>query len=325
VSQLKIFLGHLEQAVGISLAAQVEQSPKRTFSEFIPKIVPQDITIEKSFQELRIFWESPRGLTNLLFYELQISATAGFFSVDQAQTPENFYVWPNLIEGTTYYVRVRVVNKHGEVGPWSDVEETQLPYTQSFGLLDATERTQKVSLLNDNPWQTVYQRTYTAIGGKAYYSCDYEVEVQRSWSQTGNSGGEGNIEWSDVELRWVEQAPGSAVLVQKGQIFHTTTYSSNSGFGLSGFYAFKVGISGYGTPLEIPGTWTSPRRGSFVQKFSDLVAGDYLFQLEARLIPDHAGFAHDFYVIPGYGCKFVYGSDVQVSVKNFNIFETLVT
>ncbi len=49
VSQLKLFLGHLEQAIGISLAAQVEQSPKRKFSEFVPKIVSQSITLDVEF------------------------------------------------------------------------------------------------------------------------------------------------------------------------------------------------------------------------------------------------------------------------------------
>ncbi len=324
VSQLKVFLGHLEQAIGISLAAQVEQSPKRKFSEFIPKIVSQDITVEGSYKELRVFWESPKGLTNLLFYEIQISATAGFFNFDQAQTAENFYVYPQLTEGTTYYVRLRVVNKHGEVGPWSDVEDVDLPYAQAYGLLDQTERRKKISIINGNPWTTVYQRTYTAIGGKAYYSVDYEVAVQRTWAPEG-AGKSGNCEWSDLEFKWMEQAPSGGSLVQKGQTFFTTTYSTNSNFGTSGFYAFRVTTAGYNTPLEIPGTWSNPKRGTFVQKFSTMEAGDYLFELQARVIPNHQGFANDFYAVDTGGTRFVYGADADVKIKNFNIFETLVT
>jgi hypothetical protein len=322
VSQLKVFLGHLEQAVGISLAAQVEQSPKRKFSEFVPKIVAQDITLESSYKELRVFWESPKGLVNLLFYEIQISATSGFFNFDQAQTPENFYVYPQLTEGTTYYVRLRVVNKHGEVGPWSDVEDVDLPYAQAYGLLDETERKKKISTANSNPWTTVYQRTYTAIGGKAYYAVDYEVSVQRTWAPEG-AGKSGNCEWSDLEFKWMEQAPSGSSLVQRGQTFFTSTYSTNDAFGVSGFYTFNVHTSGYPTPLVIPGTWSNPRRGTFVQKFSEMEPGDYLFELQSRIIPDHSGFANDFYTTGGM--KFVYGSDAEVKIKNFNIFETLVT
>ena len=87
VSQLKLFLGHLEQAVGISLASQVQQSPKRKFSEFVPKIVPQDITIDVEYKEIRVTFKVPRGIKNLLFYEYQISLTEGFFNFDQFISP----------------------------------------------------------------------------------------------------------------------------------------------------------------------------------------------------------------------------------------------
>lgn len=320
VAQLKLFLGHLEQAVGVSLAAQVEQSPKRTFSEFIPKIVPQDVTVELSFKEVRITFEPPRGLTNLLFYEFQLSATEGFYNFDQFQSPEPFYLWPSLAEGTTYYLRVRVVSKNGEVGPWSDVEEVTTPYAQSYGLFDATEREQKISTTGGNPWTPVWERTYTAIGGKAYYSVDYEVVSYRDW---GNNR-EGNIEWTDVEFRWMEIPPDEDDYIQKGQAFQVTSYSSSNQWSLSGFYSFKVVTDGYTTPLDIPGTWTNPRRGTFVQKFSTLDPGDYTFQLQAKIhSADHTGYANDF--VATEGTSFSYGADANVKVKNFNIYETLVS
>jgi hypothetical protein len=319
VSQLKLFLGHLEQAVGISLAAQVEQSPKRTFSEFVPKIVPQDITVEASYQEVRVFFEPPRGLKNLLFYELQLSATPGFYNFDQFQTPEVFYIWPQLNEGTTYYLRIRVVTKNGEVGPWSENTEVVTPFAQSYGLYDGTERIRRISTANGNPWTPCWERDYTAIGGKAYYSVDYDVQVLRDWGDPT----EGNIQWSDVEFKWMELTPGESEFVQKGQVFTATAYSSSNEYSYSGFYSFKVTTDGYDTPLDIPGTWTNPRRGTFVQKFSNLELGDYTFQLQARMIPDHDKFANDFVVVSG--TSFSYGQDANVSLKNFNIFESLVS
>jgi hypothetical protein len=320
LAQLKLFLGHLEQAVGVSLAAQVEQSPKRTFSEFVPKIVPQDISVELSFKELRITFEAPRGLTNLLFYEYQLSATEGFFNFDQFQSPETHYIWPGLTEGTTYFLRVRVVTKHGEVGPWSDVEEVETPFAQSYGLFDATERSQKISTTNGNPWTTLWERTYTAIGGKAYYSLDYDVSSFRDWG----SNLQGNIEWTDVEFKWMELEPGDEEYTQKGRSFQVTSYSSSNQWSLSGFYSFKVVTDGYSTNLDIPGTWTNPRRGTFVQKFSTLELGDYTFRLQARIqSADHSGFKNDFVAVQG--TSFTYGADANVKVKNFNIYETLVS
>ena len=63
VSQLKLFLGHLENAVNTSLAAQVSQSPKRKFSQFVPKIVSQDVTTQVEFKEIRVEFDEPRGFS----------------------------------------------------------------------------------------------------------------------------------------------------------------------------------------------------------------------------------------------------------------------
>ena len=328
VSQLKLFLGHLEQAVGVSLAAQVEQSPKRTFSEFVPKIVSQDITAEASYKEIRVNFEVPKGTKNLLFYEYQLSATEGFYNFDQFQSPDSNYIWPGLDEGTTYYLRIRVVTKDGEVGPWSDVIDVSTPYSQAYGLYDGTERSTRVSARNDNPWTPVYERDYTSIGGKAYYAVDYNVQTLRTWSaNVSDPDYRGNVEWSDCEFRWMENVGATgeeADYVQKGQQFFVTTYGTNTGFGTSGFYTFSVGVSGYTTPLESPGTWMNARRGTFVQKFSTMESGDYAIRLEGRITPSRRS-ANDFYPYEAdASTKIVYETDALVQVKNFNIFEAFI-
>ncbi len=329
VSQLKLFLGHLEQAVGVSLAAQVEQSPKRTFSKFVPKIVPQDITTDISYKEIRVNFETPKGIKNLLFYEHQLSATEGFFNFDQFQSPDTNYIWPGLNEGTTYYLRIRVVTKDGEVGPWSDVIDASTPYSQAYGLYDGTERSTRLSAGNDNPWIPVFERDYTAIGGKAYYSLDYKVDVIRLWAaNVSQSSKKGNIEWSDCEFRWMENVGATgkeAGYEQRGRQFFVTTYGSNEGFGSSGFYAFKVGVKGYSTALESEGAWVNQRCGTFIQKFSTLEPGDYSIRLEGRVTPSRRR-ENDFYPYDSnQSTKFVYSSDAICKVKNFNIFETLVS
>jgi hypothetical protein len=326
VSQLKLFLGHLEQAVGVSLAAQVEQSPRRKFSEFVPKIVSQDIDIGVSYKEIRVTFETPRGVKNLLFYEYQISATEGFYNFDQFHSPETQYLWSNLNEGTQYYIRIRVVTKDGDVGPWSDVEAVATPYSQAYGLYDGEEREERLSTKNNNPWVPIYEREYQAIGGKAYYAIDYDIQVTRDWGFSTSEEDRGNIEWSDCEFRWMENVGATGEeedYVQKGQQFFTTSYATNSNFGVSGFYSFKVGVSGYTTALENNGTWVNAKRGTFVQKFSTMEADVYSIRLEGRVVVPRRS-SNDFYPYDRESSAFQYYSDSKVTVKNFNIFETLV-
>ncbi len=322
VSQLKLFLGHLEQAVGISLAAQVEQSPKRRFSEFVPKIVPQDITVDVEYREIRFFFGTPRGLKNLLFYEFDISLTAGFFNVDRFVSPDQSYVFSSLTDDVTYYLRVRVVTKNGEVGPWSDTETATTPVSQAFGLYDGTEY---VRTIKDNafyPWQIVYERQYTAIGGKTYYAVDYDVSVSRKWLTDANT------EWTDVDFKWMDKGVSDNNFNQVGQVFSVSTYSTNGTGSQSPFYVFSVLTEGYTTPLIIPGQWENPRRGTFVQKFSTIETGAHTFRLEARVIKNHDSreFKNDFYAgaIGTDETGIVYGSNARIKLKNFNIFEALV-
>ena len=321
VSQLKLFIGHLEQAVGISLAAQVQQSPKRKFSEFVPKIVPQDVTAVVEYREARINFETPRGLRNLLFYEFDISATAGFFNLDRFTSPEPHYVFAGLANGTTFYIRFRVVTKNGDVGPWSDNEVLTTPISQAFGLYDGREVDTRVNLKGDY-WKTVYERTYSAIGGKTYYAIDYQIDVFRKWTP------DGNVEWTDGIFRWTDAPsfyPAESDFKQRGSEFLVSAYASNQKYSPSPFYLFSVKTDGYTTALTIPGTWQNERRGTFVQKFETIASGPHTFRLEARITGDHGNsvFKNDFAAGAGL-TKIVYGSDMRVRVKNFNIFEVLV-
>jgi len=330
VSQLKLFVGHLEQAIGVSLAAQVEQSPKRTFSEFVPKIVDQDIVAEASYREIRFYFDPPKGLKNLLFYEYQISATEGFYNVDQFTSPENFYIWPGLVEGFTYYLRARVVTKDGEVGPWSNAQAVTTPYTQTYGLYDGTEYTTRITYKSFYPgWQPVFERDYTAIGGNCYYAIDYDIQPARQWTVRGNKP-KGNVEWCDIEFKWMEKPSGQTNWDQKGQVFAVTSYGTSTAMSNSGFYSFNITTHGFYSPLVLPGTWVLPRRGTFAQKFSEITPGDIKLRLEAKIMPSHPSniFINDFYPTVakavGDGTGFVYGSDATIKFKNFNIFEALV-
>ncbi len=319
VSQLKLFIGHLEQAIGVSLAAQVEQSPKRKFSEFVPKIVEQDITFDVEFREIRFFFIPPRGQKNLLFYEFDISLTAGFFNLDRFASPDPSYVFAGLEDGRTHYIRARVVTKNGEVGPWSDVQSGATPAAQAFGIFDGTLFQTRVIDSAFYPWQVVWERTYTAIGGKTYYSVDYDVSIFRKYPRNGN------VEWADIEFKWMDKSPSSTpIFEQVGPTFNITTYSTNGVLSQSPFYEFSVTTNNFYTPLVMPGAWNNARRGTFVQKFQTMEAGNHIFRLEANMMTDHSSseFKNDF--VFSSGGQVLYAADTNVSIKNFSIFEALV-
>jgi hypothetical protein len=316
----------------VSLAAQVEQSPKRTFSVFVPKIVPQDVVIEVEWRELRIHFTAPRGLKNLLFYEFDISATEGFFNLDRFASPETQYVFPALESGRTYYTRMRVVTKNGEVGPWSDTSASTTPLAQAFGLYDGREVETRVNNKGNSTWKEVYKRTYSAIGGKTYYAIDYEVGVFKAWNVPAN------VEWTDGIFRWMDAPtfyPVASDYVQAGSEFNVTSYSTNGWDPAGFFYVFSVLTEDFTTPLTIPGEWENTRRGTFVQKFHTISQGPHTFMLQARIIENHLNsvFKNDFTSSTHQGgpndgeslTKFVYGADLRIKVKNFNIFEVLVS
>ncbi len=312
VAQLKLFLGHLVQAVGVSLAAQVEQSPKRRFSEFVPKIVTQDITLDVEYKELRFSFEAPRGLRNLLFYEFQIGLTLNFFQFDQFSSPNPNFYFPNLLDDTTYFIRARVVTKTGLVGPWSDPQSATTPFSQAFGLYDGTEFSRIIASTN---FSRIFDRGYTAIGGKAYYSIDYELSAQLSYDP------DNNIEHTDVEFQWLIDVGNTGTYNQVGQNFLISAYASHEFSSVSGS-DMTVTTDSFGVALFLPGTFEVTRRGTLVQKFSTLTSGDNTIRLQARLLNQHPT---DNEFSPGANTAFAYGANAFIKLKNFNIFEALVS
>lgn len=310
-AQLRLFIGHLESAFHTSLAAQVRQSSKRKFSEFVPKIVTQDITTEVEYREIRMVWEPPRGLRDFLYYELAVSLFENFAQFDSFVTSDPFFVFPNLLDGRTYYIRIRVVTKNGFFGPWSDTISADTPFSQSFGLFDGSEYT--VPVFASGTFDTVFVRTYNAIGGKAYYSIDYELTVQVVGDATSN------VEWTDVEFQWMIDS------AQMGQNFLVTSYGTNATTALgSNLEAITADIGSFPSDhLTLSGPFTLSRRGTFIQKFSELTAGSHTIEIRARVVNGHP-LRNDWEFNPT-ASDVMYGQGAVLKLKNFNIFEALVS
>ncbi len=322
-SQLKLWIKHLETAFDFnSLATPVLQSPKRLFSEFVPKVVPQDIATEVEYKEVRVAWAHPRGLKFLLFYEIQISEFSNFAQFDTFITYDPFYVFVNLANGLTYYFRLRVVTKDGLFGPWSDTIAVTLPFTQGFGFFDGQEY--ETAILSGDQFNRLFSQTYNAIGGGVIYSICYEVE---------NFSVPQDVTQFDCEFRWVVDDE------QIGQVFYTTTFGSDvTGDSIN---VVTADIGGPGDSLIIQPPFFLDRRGTFRQKLHTLTAGTHEIGLEARLpittlnrfyqpIAGMHPTPNDWITLSG---NIIYGAigDVgepetgaRIRLKNFSIFEVLV-
>jgi len=325
-AQLKLWIKHLETAFDFnSLAASVQQSNKRKFSEFVPNIVPQDINVETEYREIRVTWEHPRGLRFLLFYEIQISEFSNFAQFDSFVSYDPYYVFVNLADGVTYYIRIRVVNKDGLFGPWSNTLAATTPFTQGFGFTDGTAI--EAVILAGDLFFRIWNQTYNAIGGSIIYSIDYEIE---------------NFEVSsdnrpvqlDCEFRWIVDDE------QIGQNFYTTTFSASSE--AENINVKTADIGGPGDSLILQSPFFLNRRGTFRQKLHTITPGIHEISLEGRIpvaqidkfyfpIGGSHPSPNDWVVVSGG--PFIYGHEgtvgypesmARVRLSNFSIFEVLV-
>jgi hypothetical protein len=321
MAQLKLFVSHLETAFGNSLAAQVSQSSKKKFSEFVPIIPFTEITTTTEYREILVEFKIPRGLRNFLSYEAALSLTDNFANFDFFTSPDPQFIFPGLLDGKTYYIKVRVLTKDGLVGPWSDTIEAATPFSQGYGLKDGTEITAYVS---GQTFANVFTRAYTAIGGTGYYSIDYEIEPVPVVPGDDDE----NVNQSDIELQWFIDDD------QVGQNFLVSTILVT---GMSGTFGTDLevktaDVGDFPTDdfLTIPGPSKLRRRGTFTQKFTSISEGTVNIILKARILDSNPNNRPNAWVYneliegSGGGSFVRYGTPMLIRLKNFNIFEALV-
>lgn len=119
VAQLKRAVELLEGQLNETMASQVDQGTKRVFSARVPKVT--GLSINAGFKNFQIFFNAAKGISDLLFYEIQKSATSSFATYTTYTIPQTTLTIPTTTEHELVFFRVRVMNSQFEVGPWSTI------------------------------------------------------------------------------------------------------------------------------------------------------------------------------------------------------------
>lgn len=301
IAQLKLFLAHLEQNVNNSLAAQVVQSSKRKFSEFVPIVPIQDINIDVEFRELRVDFTPPKGLKRFLFYEWQISTDSNFASFTRYLSPEPSFVFSSIADGATNYIRLRVVTTDGLVGPWSEAVTGTTPRARSIQTFDGSRFESRVFTTD---WVDLWEITHEALGGDAaYYTIMYQVETSRLNNTIG---------WSDLELRWLVDDK------QQGQTMMFYAFASNDD---------DMEVTTADTVLAGSLVNLAPydfiQRGTLVQKVTTFTEGTHTISMQGRLQPNaNVQRPNDYTFVDGTRTG---QQPAIITFRNFSLFEVITS
>ena len=117
VAQFKRAIELLEGELNETMASQINQGEKRVVSPRVPKVT--GLSIKAGFKNFTISFNPAKGITDLLFYEIQKSSTSSFASSTTYTVPQTVLTIPTTEEREQVYFRVRCMNSKFEVGLWS--------------------------------------------------------------------------------------------------------------------------------------------------------------------------------------------------------------
>lgn len=168
VAQFKRAIEILETELNDTMASQIAQGSKRVVSARVPKVT--GLTIKAGFKNFTISFAPAKGITDLLFYEIQKDSTSSFADPTVFTVPQTTLTIPTTEEREQVYFRVRCMNSKFEVGPWSSsVSATGSSNFRITVTRQAASTTtisvNNVDILDDTAdWEDVGGVTYTPSG-----------------------------------------------------------------------------------------------------------------------------------------------------------------
>lgn len=265
VAQLKTAIQRLESMLNTSASSQITQPEKRQFSTRVPLIT--EFTVRAGVRNFQVVITAPRGIDDVLFYEIQHDTSSVFSNPSTITSPTNTVSVGGVSPGTVRYARVRVVNSKFQAGPWSEATAFSIAsyriQTQRFG--EATSATTFTNAELDT-WKTLDEQTYVASGGAVSVishisiHADEDSLVQQSRFRTTQVTAEFRI------LRDGVQVAGS------GNGLGTAKAAADGNLGFDGLDSAQDSVVSY----------------TLVTPFETLEGGSYVYTVEARISDAHS-------------------------------------
>ena len=259
VAQIKTAIQRLESILNQSSSSQINQPEKRELSNRVP--IVQDITVRAGVQNFQITFPDPRGIDDLLFYEIQHDMSSVFSNPTSLTTAIPSVSIGGVAGGTTRYVRVRAVNSKFKAGPWSDTETFT---TANFRI--NTTRVGEGALTtftssSYDVWTELATTSYSAVGGSVSVTAQVALRVDEDTPVAGADFFRRST--ATIEFRILKDSTEIVI----GRISAQANSDDTSATGTPTGTAVDVVLA-----------------GCIVSPFQELTSGSYTYSVEAKVI-----------------------------------------
>jgi len=259
VAQLKTAIQRLESILNQSSSSQISQPEKRELSSRVPLV--QDITVRAGVRNFQLTFPDPRGIDDLLFYEIQHDTTPAFSNPSTLTTAIPSVSVGGVSGGTTRYARIRAVNSKFRAGPWSS---TKTFTTANFRI--NTTRIAQGSLITFTSagydvWTELASTTYSATGGSVSVTTQVALRVDEDTPVAGAASFRRST--ATIEFRILRD--GTEIVI--GRISAQANSDDTSATGTATGTAADCVLS-----------------GCIVSPFEELVSGSYTYAIQAKVI-----------------------------------------
>lgn len=205
VASMRLMISRLEEALNDTLGSQTLQSAAREFNDNIPFIL--DFTLSSGFRQFEINFTAPPGLggagrgvaphpdRQLLFYEIQHSATQAFTSYISIETPQTHIIAGGFDVGETRYFRARTINTKFQASRWTST----VGATTAQGKIVVTAIDDNTIALTSaiGAWQDVFTVDYEPSAGSTF--ANVQLALGAPQEDRGSRGGGP----AHVQFRWL--------------------------------------------------------------------------------------------------------------------------